>query len=1175
MFYAQLPAAVQALEASLPPMAPNAITVLEKRYFTRDGVRIVNGKEEDILTEDAPGLFWRTALHLAQAERKYYSDDNALTEEAEEANLTQHIMLTALKFYNLMRGYRWLPNSPTLANAGTRTGQLSACFVLPIADAMSQLDLLAKGAIKYASGIYDTLKDAQLVFQTGGGCGYAFSRLRSKSRLVRKSQGKASGPVSFMNVYNEACEQIKQGGVRRGAQMGILRVDHPDIIEFILAKQDLSKLTNFNVSVAITQAYLDALEAGGDYELIDPEYGPTGQFLNALQVFKDIVARAWKTGEPGLFFVDRANNYNPVPKLGDYEATNPCWTGDTKVWTVNGHVSFAELAERGEDIQVLSQDDAGTFVVKMMRSPRLTRKSVEVVELHLDDGTVLKATPDHNVYLRDGRKVHVEDLQPGDSLASVYRYKANSKGYLRISNGVEGPLYHHVMVSAHAGRRPEYPTEHCHHINEDKSDNSPENLEIKPGSEHNSEHMLGEENPMSGIWDERNPLYLIPTDGENNGRYRHDISDTELQAMRASGKSFKKIAEEAGCSKYTVMKRLGWTRPEKETAVVNHKVLQVVRTGEVADVYNGTVDDTHRYFVVCGEHDAILSANCGEQPLIPYESCNLGSITLDTYVAEDAEQPGAAEFNYAAFDADVYDSIHAMDNVVDMNEYVPGVPQIKEITLKTRKLGLGEMGLARALFKLGLAYNTEEGRNFASYTYARLDVAAHEASVELAKTRGAYPYFQENWDESVKFHARKLMERVRKCEEMGFQDLAERYARVIIDIRQYGLRNSTLTTIAPTGTLSIVHDTSGGCEPVFALAFKRWQAGVTMYDVDKVFAAELRQRGFSAAEVQLVQEKVDAHGGSLVNFLAASDADKLPDTKLLLQRWEALDEMAKVYVTAGDTSPRDHVLMQAAHQHFCDSAISKTINMPAEATVEDVAVAYRMAIELGLKGITVYRDGCRDSQPLSTTATQAPSADKLVALDNTGSISVDIPAPPVESRPRPRLSQLFGFTDRRETGSGRLYTVVNYDDEGIREVVTTVGRSGGVLHSMTEAIGRLISLALKYRVPVKEIWGTLRGIRGGDPYGFGPNQTLSVADAIGRILQEAPARLQLPGQLAESAPAVAAVEAAVHAHEKSGLDNVQHFGASPECPECYTKLMFESGCKGGTCPNVSCGWSKC
>lgn len=296
MFTTDLPQEAQELSAKLEPLAKNAQTVLEKRYFTKDE----HGKH----TEDVDGALWRVAAHLAKENAKYGLSPAA-------------IQGVALQYFRLMRDHRYMPNSPTIANAGTRTGQLSACFVLPLDDALSH---------SQGSGIYDTLRDAQLIQQTGGGVGFSFGRVRGKTRRIKTTMGEASGVLSWADVFDVACEKLKQGGVRRGAQMMILPDTHPEIMDFIQYKSDLSKLTNFNVSVGASNMFL-AKVTGTDpdpmYELVDPNDGPTGEFIDARVVFKAIIHRAWATGEPGIVFLERMNKHNPNPGLGRYEATNP------------------------------------------------------------------------------------------------------------------------------------------------------------------------------------------------------------------------------------------------------------------------------------------------------------------------------------------------------------------------------------------------------------------------------------------------------------------------------------------------------------------------------------------------------------------------------------------------------------------------------------------------------------------------------------------------------------------------------------------------------------------------------------------------------------------------------------------------------------------------------------
>ncbi len=267
-------------------LTENALKVLKARYLLKD----VKGN----IIETPEEMFRRVASTIASAEQKYSGE----TKEWEE------------KFYEIMTDLRFLPNSPTLMNAGKDLGQLAACFVLPVHDSMSS--------------IFDTLKNAALILQSGGGTGFSFSNLRPRADIVKSTGGIASGPVSFMKIYNTATEVIKQGGARRGANMGILRVDHPDILDFIRIKRTEGELTNFNISVAVTDAFIEAVKKDEEYDLINPRSGEVVSKIKAKLVFDELVTSAWETGDPGLIFIDRINKANPTPQLGMIESTNPC-----------------------------------------------------------------------------------------------------------------------------------------------------------------------------------------------------------------------------------------------------------------------------------------------------------------------------------------------------------------------------------------------------------------------------------------------------------------------------------------------------------------------------------------------------------------------------------------------------------------------------------------------------------------------------------------------------------------------------------------------------------------------------------------------------------------------------------------------------------------------------------
>ncbi len=588
-------------------LSPNAITVLEKRYLLKD--------ESGAPVETPRDLFQRVARTVADADRRYGATDAAVDA------LTQD-------FFGLMANRLFVPNSPTLMNAGRPLGQLSACFVLPVDDALSN----------GRSGIYDTLRAMALVHQSGGGTGFSFSRLRPKNDIVRSTMGVASGPVSFMTLFDASTDVVKQGGTRRGANMGILRVDHPDIMEFITCKDDTTKVTNFNISVAVTDAFMAAVEADGTYDLIHPKTKEVTGQLRARAVWERIIHGAWKTGEPGVFFVDKANHYNPVPHLGEYEATNPC----------------------------------------------------------------------------------------------------------------------------------------------------------------------------------------------------------------------------------------------------------------------------------------------GEQPLLPYDVCNLGSINLGAFVRGREERGPSDEIDWDHLRRVIHLSTHFLENVIDANQYP--LEEITELAQRIRRIGLGVMGLADVFVKLGIAYDSEEGVALGRQIQKFVDDEAKVESERLAAERGVFPEWERSiWGPDATAARDANGERIRPTRR---------------------LRNCNVTTVAPTGTISIIAGCSSGIEPLFAVAFMRNQAGVLMPDVNEDFVAIAKEEGWYSDE--------------LMREIAETGHINLPEVP---EKWQ------RVFVTANAIKPEWHIRMQAAFQEYNDSAISKTCNFAHDASEAYVEEIYRLAYRLNCKGVTVYRDGSREMQVLSSGST--------------------------------------------------------------------------------------------------------------------------------------------------------------------------------------------------------------
>ena len=576
-------------------LTENAQLVLRKRILARDPAGLV--------VETPAEMFRRVARSIASADLEYGTTEDAAKSET--------------KFYDAMTRLEFLPNSPTLMNAGRDLAQLSACFVLPIEDSMES--------------IFGTLADTALIQKSGGGTGFSFSRLRPKEDTIASTQGESSGPVSFIRLYNFATEVTRLGGKRAGANMAILRVDHPDIEEFIAAKTNPVELNTFNISVAVTDEFMARVEAGESYGLINPRTGSIVGQLDARTVFNSIVESAWRNGEPGVIFIDRINRDNPTPELGQIESTNPC----------------------------------------------------------------------------------------------------------------------------------------------------------------------------------------------------------------------------------------------------------------------------------------------GEQPLLPYESCVLGSINLGRFYLD-----GGVDFK--RLKEVVAIGVHFLDNIIDKSEFP--IPQIKLRTAGNRKIGLGVMGWADLLLLLGIPYDSEEAILLADDVMGFISQEATQASVDLARNRGPFP----RWE----------MESIYQ------------------ETNQTPRRNATVTTVAPTGTISLIANCSSGIEPIYSIAYQRLSFGSDrLLFVHPLFEQYAIKHGF--------------YSESLIGEVSTSGSlHDIPGVP---------PEARKLFVTAHDIAPEWHVRMQAAFQKHIDAAVSKTINFPHSATVIDVEQTYLMAYQMGCKGITIYRDGSRERQVLTTQAEASREPSSLAA----------------------------------------------------------------------------------------------------------------------------------------------------------------------------------------------------
>jgi ribonucleoside-diphosphate reductase alpha chain len=1239
-----------AARIDLPPaeLSQNARTVLARRYLKKD--------EAGTPVEDPEEMFWRVAMTIAAEDAKY----GASPEEVEEL---------AREFYLLMTQRLFEPNSPTLMNAGRPLGQLSACFVLPVEDALSDDH----------SGIYDTLRSMALVHQSGGGTGFSFSRIRPAGDIVKSTTGVASGPISFMSLYDASTEVVKQGGTRRGANMGILRVDHPDILEFIDCKQDITKITNFNISVAITDAFMNAVERGEEYELVNPRTGAVSGTLDARMVFAKIVQNAWRTGEPGVYFIDRANAYNPVPHLGSYEATNPCVIGSTRLATDRGLLTVAELCREAMEIRVTTDDRvpairsalAGGVATRTRYGTTLrhaipvfrTRENAPVFHLVTEHGYAVTATDNHKFFTPAGL-VELKDLKPGNQIllqsgegvwSTCYDlppFEPTDKFRARVERGEATPprqwsrelgqLLGWVVGDGWTSEEtPEGRTVPNYTVGLIfGGDEQPLASEFRARLRHWTGldgalversgrvqltyksavyyflrslgiNAPGEEKRVpESIWKAPRTAVigflqgLFTADGTVNiSAHRKTCSVRLAASNRPLLEEVQQILLNLGIVSRIVLRReahekpmpdgrggeqvytcraqyelildkanrdrfvqvVGFISPAKQQKVERWLSLkqkrsdrerfvtriQSIEPAGSEDVYCTTEHETHSIVV-----NGCVTAQCGEQPLLPYDVCNLGSVNVGAFVRDDipADAPWYEKIDWKEYRRAIRKATHFLDNVIDANQYP--LPEIHNLAHSIRRIGLGVMGFADLLVRVGVPYNSEEGVEVGRRIMEFMDEEAKKESERLAEQRGVFP----EWERSI----------------WGPDETAARAPNGDRIRPERRLRNCNVDTVAPTGTISIIAGCSSGIEPLFAVAFMRNQAGVLMPDVNEDFVTIAKREGW--------------YSDDLMKRIAEEGHIHFPEVPEHVQR---------VFVTAHDTAPEWHVRMQAAFQEHVDSAISKTTNFPHEATVEDVREIYELAYKLNCKGVTVYRDGSRDAAPLTTGKTQKSSAEKETegalsearqrvqkleselreARDAAVQAQQALVALQGRRQKRKRPNLLKGTTRKMTSPLGDVFVTINEDETHQPfEVFATLGKAGSIAMADTEAIGRLISLALRFGVPVSEVHAQLRGISSDRAVGFGVNKVLSVPDAIAQAIElREQEKLGVQQELMPEVAAPVAVGSAQSAPVSqpslqlplNGYDPGETFMGT--CPDCQAQLEFAEGCM--KCH--ICGYSEC
>lgn len=925
-----------------PKLTVNAFEVLNRRYLLKD--------EMERIIETPAQLFMRVAEATAKIDEKYRGDPKE----------SQKI------FYDMMTRLEFIPNSPTLFNAGTEIGQLSACFVLPVGDSLES--------------IFDAVKSMALIEKSGGGVGFDFSKLRPNGDIVKSTKGVASGPVSFMRVFDTSTEVIKAGGKRRGAMMGILRVDHPDIIEFITSKQKSEFLSNFNISVAVTDNFMKTLEEGGGYWLINPRNKEKVRTLKAEDVWNLMAKSAWASGDPGVIFIDEINRHNPTPQVGKIESTNPCITSDAWIMTEDGPRQVKELY--GKKFTAIVNNEKW----ESSENGFFSTGTKPVYQLKTREGFELRLTKDHPVmkvkritrYKMEREWVNAETLKTGDKIVlnnhrSLNGWKGNyseREGYLNgllLGDGTikkdkvilsswgdgKGSKAVRSLAFAYAETLP-----HRSNFNGWMRVKGRKEYRMSMGYFKKLAMELGLKLGMKTITKEMEQTSsefckgllrgLFDADGSVQGRRSKGVSirlaQSNLEILKAvqrillrfgifskiyvnrRGEGISKMPNGKGGTKNYLHKpqhelviskeniryfyqKVGFGNSHKmeklEKAVKSYKrkmnrerfiaTVNEITQSALEEVYDAKIPGINAF-----DANGFYVHNCGEQPLLPYESCNLGSINLLRIVEE-------GKINWEKLRETVRNAVHFLDNIIDANNYP--LKEIEAITRANRKIGLGVMGFADMLIKLGIRYDSEEALQLGENLMKFIEEEAHKKSVEIGEERGSFPNFEKSiWKD--KYSA---------------------------------MRNATVTTIAPTGSISIIAGCSSGIEPIFAISFIRNVLGGTrLFETNPLFEIMAKERGFYSAELL---ERIAKTGST--------------------QKIEAIPEDVKrIFVTALDIQPEWHVRMQAAFQKYTDNAVSKTVNMPNEARVEDVRKVYELAWKLKCKGVTVFRYGSKPEQVL-------------------------------------------------------------------------------------------------------------------------------------------------------------------------------------------------------------------
>jgi ribonucleotide reductase alpha subunit len=840
-------------------------------------------------------------------------------------------------FYDLLVSNRFLPNSPTWTGAGTRLNQLAACFVLPIEDTMES--------------IFSTLYNAVMIQRTGGGCGFTFGHLRPAGSLVKSSGGHSSGPVSFMKAYDAVFQSVSEGGRRRGASMAILPVDHPDILEFINCKRAEGRITNFNLSVGISNAFMHAVLDDKPWDLIDPSTGDCTKTVQALDLFDHIVASAWTNGEPGVVFFDTINAGNPVPDMFTIEATNPCVTSDCVVETSDGPRLVEQLIGKS------FFTTGGTPVPGGFYRTRAAARDLVQVETVL--GYTLVCTPKHRLQVQDVGWVAAADLQPArdrlkvtiGSLCGVHT-RCERQADLKWVAEVSRELLTNAELSMFEktfGMGSDELAGIIDTLDWSAAATMAGSLWVYAGRPHWSLSLGSVVTTAVARAVHRTLLRL----GVASKLAQIAADDSwELTPTAECEEHFRRVVG-ADCLA-TALGCLVTHAPCPDFSDLIASVCPTSAPENGTPVYDATCLGADSGHCLCT--NGFVSHNCSEIPLSPYESCCLGSINLASHVLL---QDGKHAIAWRLLEETVALAVTFLDDVIDRNGFVDAVPELQRTARTTRRIGLGIMGLADVFFRLGLRYGSPESLSVAGQIMEFIRYVAMRQSAKLAEERGPFPaikqsfYASGKWPTPAPLCAAGIFGYELPSVDIGRPKDVIDWDWLKQEIATHGIRNIATTAIAPTGTLSLVAGVSGfGCEPVFALSHRR---------------RILSREGVPRMEQMLVPELQRIIGGG---DLPPAVLEQLHSTVNRTGSCAAASDVPQsirdTFVCAGDIPVEQHIAMQAALQCFVDGAISKTVNMKPGSTKDDVSKTLVSAWLAGCKGVCVYVAHSRQLEVLTS-----------------------------------------------------------------------------------------------------------------------------------------------------------------------------------------------------------------